>query len=208
VPASYRTLAATGVAEIEVSRSRFLAEASRVETEEDARAAIVRVRRTHPDARHHCTAFVLGPRREIERSNDDGEPSGTAGAPILDTLRGADLTDAVVVVTRWFGGTLLGTGGLARAYGDAARAALEAAGSVVRVRHRTVLIEIDHGRAGRLEHDLRARGHDVLDVEYAGTARLSVAVRPEQVDVLRQLIAEATGGDAALVTGDDIWRDA
>ena len=128
MPASYRTLAATGVAEIEVSRSRFLAEASRVETEEDARAAIVRVRRAHPDARHHCTAFVLGPRREIERSNDDGEPSGTAGAPILDTLRGADLTDAVVVVTRWFGGTLLGTGGLARAYGDAARAALEAAG--------------------------------------------------------------------------------
>ncbi len=205
--ASYRTVAATGIAEIEVTRSRFLAEARRVETEGAARAEIDRIRRQHPDARHHCTAFVLGPRREIERSNDDGEPSGTAGAPILDALRGQDLTDTVVVVTRWFGGTLLGTGGLARAYGDAARAALDAAGVVERVLHLAAVVEIDHARAGRLEHDLRARGHEVLGVEYATTARVSVAVRPSDVDGLRQFVAEATGGDTSVVLGEEIWRD-
>lgn len=204
---SYRTVAAAGLAEIEVSRSRFLAQASRVATEEEARAVIERIRREHPDARHHCSAFVLGPGRAIERSNDDGEPSGTAGAPILDTLRGHDLTDTVVVVTRWFGGTLLGTGGLARAYGDAARAALDAAGSLVRVRHRVAVVEIEHARAGRLEHDLRARGIEVLDVDYAVAVRIRVAVRPEDVDDLEHLVAEATAGEGSVIFGEEIWRD-
>lgn len=142
----------------------------------------------------------------IERSNDDGEPSGTAGAPILDTLRGHDLTDTVVVVTRWFGGTLLGTGGLARAYGDAARAALDAAGSVVRVLHRVAVVEIDHARAGRLEHDLRARGIEVLGVDYAAAARIRVAIRPEGLSGLEHLVAEATGGEGSLILGEEIWK--
>ena len=205
---SYRTVASTGSAEIEVRRSRFLAEASRASTQEEARAAIDRIRREHPDARHHCTAFVLGPGRAIERSNDDGEPSGTAGAPILDALRGHDLTDTVVVVTRWFGGTLLGTGGLARAYGDAARAALDSAGSVERVLHRVAVVEIDHARAGRLEHDLRTRGIEVLGVEYAASARIRVAIRPEDIDDLQHLVAEATGGEVPVTLGEEIWRDA
>jgi len=208
VTSSYRTIASPGVAEIEVSRSRFLARAVRVETEEAARSAIDGIRRQHPDARHHCTAFVLGPTRAIERSNDDGEPSGTAGAPILDALRGHDLTDTVVVVTRWFGGTLLGTGGLARAYGDAARAALGAAGSVERLLYRVGVIEIDHARAGRLEHDLRARGVEVTGVEYGAAARVSLAVRPDALDDLRHFVAEATGGDVMVMIGDETWRDA
>jgi len=204
---SYRTVASTGLAEIEVSRSRFLAEASRVSTEEEARAVIERIRREHPEASHHCTAFVLGPGRAIERSNDDGEPSGTAGAPILDALRGPDLTDTLVVVTRWFGGTLLGTGGLARAYGDAARAALDAAGSIVRVLHRIAVVEIDHARAGRIEHDLRARGIEVLGVEYAAAARMRMAVRPEDVGDLEHFVAETTGGEVSVILGEEIWRD-
>jgi uncharacterized YigZ family protein len=204
---SYRTVASTGLAEIEVSRSRFLAEASRVSTEEEARAVIERIRREHPDASHHCTAFVLGPGRAIERSNDDGEPSGTAGAPILDALRGHALTDTLVVVTRWFGGTLLGTGGLARAYGDVARAALDAAGSIVRVLHRIAVVEIDHARAGRIEHDLRARGIEVLGVEYAAAVRMRMAVRPEDVGDLEHLVAETTGGEVSVILGEEIWRD-
>ena len=107
-----------------VLRSRFLAHVARAETEAAARAVIAEARAAHHDARHHCSAFVLGADAMLRRSNDDGEPSGTAGRPMLDVLGGRGLSDVVVVVTRWFGGTLLGTGGLTRAYGDATAAAL------------------------------------------------------------------------------------
>ena len=124
----YRTVARSAVAETEVKRSRFLCRVERVESEEAARAVVDRARKEHWDARHHCSAFVLGPDGAVQRSSDDGEPSGTAGAPMLEVLRGREVSDVVAVVTRWFGGTLLGAGGLVRAYGDAVRAGLDAAG--------------------------------------------------------------------------------
>src|SRR5699024_3604111 len=127
---SYRTIARSATAEIEVKRSRFRCDLTRVETEEAAREAISRARSQFWDARHHCSAFLLGPEgaaESMERSSDDGEPAGTAGAPMLEVLRGAGLRDVVAVVTRWFGGTLLGAGGLVRAYSDAVRAAVEVA---------------------------------------------------------------------------------
>ena len=121
-------------AETEVRRSRFVCTAVRVETEDAARAVVERARRAHPDAGHHCSAFVLGPPPSpLERSSDDGEPSGTAGAPMLEVVRGRGVSDVAVVVSRWFGGTLLGTGGLARAYADAVRAGLDAAGTRARL---------------------------------------------------------------------------
>ena len=111
----YRTVARSAVAETEVKRSRFLCRIERVESEGAARAVVDRARKEHWDARHHCSAFVLGPDGAVQRSSDDGEPSGTAGAPTLEVLRGRALSDVVAVVTRWFGGTLLGAGGLVRA---------------------------------------------------------------------------------------------
>src|SRR5690606_33095353 len=104
--------AADGEAEIEVKRSRFLCTLRRVGTEADARAVVEEMRRQHWDARHHCSAFVLGPDGALQRSSDDGEPAGTAGAPMLEVLRGHGVSDVVAVVTRWFGGVLLGAGGL------------------------------------------------------------------------------------------------
>ena len=128
------TLARTAQPEtdLEVKRSHFLGRAARTRTQEEARAFIASVRAAHPAARHHCSAFIvtIPGGRPIERSNDDGEPSGTAGQPILEVLRGTGLVDATVVVTRYFGGTLLGTGGLVRAYGEAAARALKAAARV------------------------------------------------------------------------------
>ena len=109
---SYLTIAGRSSAEIEVRRSRFVCDVERVETEEAAREFIEAVRSGSREARHHCTAFILGPDGAIQRSNDDGEPSGTAGAPMLEVLRGRGVSDVVAVVTRWFGGVLLGTGGL------------------------------------------------------------------------------------------------
>ena len=127
----YLTVARDAEAEIEVRRSRFLCTVVRVEDEAGARAVVDRMRRTHWDARHHCSAFVLGPPpAPVERSSDDGEPAGTAGAPMLEVLRGhggAGVSDVVAVVTRWFGGVLLGSGGLMRAYGGTAALCLRSA---------------------------------------------------------------------------------
>lgn len=182
-------------AEIVVLRSVFLAEVRRVETEADARAVIAGARARHHDARHHCTAMVLGPDGALRRSNDDGEPSGTAGRPMLDVVTGRGLSDVVVVVTRWFGGTLLGAGGLVRAYGDATAAALDAAGVRHRVRRLTARVTVPLAQAGALDHRLRAMG-EVIGVEYADQAVFTLAV--EDLAVLERLDAEPVGV---------LWRD-
>src|SRR5690242_17539668 len=155
---AYRTISGHASAEIVVERSRFLCDVVRVEDEMSARGVIEQARRDHWDARHHCSAYILGPGRTLERSNDDGEPPGTGGNPMLEVLRGRELSDVVAVVTRWFGGTLLGTGGLSRAYADAARAAIESATLVQRVEQELCEVTVDLAAAGRLEHELRSRG--------------------------------------------------
>lgn len=204
---SYLTIARDGEAEIEVKRSRFLCTLARVEDEAAARAVVERLRKQHWDARHHCSAFVLGPDGVVERSSDDGEPAGTAGAPMLEVLRGREVSDVVAVVTRWFGGTLLGAGGLVRAYGDAVRAGLEATGTLRRDLLRELTLEVGHADAGRVESELRARGVAVLDTAYAGHVTLRLGVPTAEVDRLHALVAELTGGTAAAVPAGERWVD-
>lgn len=194
-------------AEIEVRRSRFLCTLARVEDEAAARAVVDRLRHEHHDARHHCSAFVLGPDGSVQRSHDDGEPSGTAGAPMLEVLRGAEVSDVVAVVTRWFGGTLLGAGGLVRAYGDAVRAGLDAAGTQRRTLVHELLLEVDHADAGRVESELRTRGVAVLDTDYAGAVTLRLGVPPDGVRRLHGLVAELTSGGATAVAAGERWVD-
>lgn len=205
--ASYLTIARDVEAEIEVKRSRFLATVVRVEDEESARAVIERARKQHWDAGHHCSAFILGPEATVQRSNDDGEPAGTAGAPMLEVLRGADVSDLVAVVSRWFGGTLLGAGGLVRAYGDAVRAALDEAGTLTRTlmtHHRLV---VDHADAGKLESELRQRGIEVLDTAYTDRVTLTLGVPDGRTDELAALTAELTSGGAAPQPSGSAWID-
>ena len=204
---SYLTLPRDGQAEIEVKRSRFLCTLARVQDEEAARAVVDRLRREHWDARHHCSAFVLGPDAAIERSSDDGEPAGTAGAPMLEVLRGRGVSDVVAVVTRWFGGTLLGAGGLVRAYGDAVRAGLDATGTLRRDRVRELTLEVGHGEAGRVESDLRSRGVTVLDTTYAAAVTLRLGVPVRETVGLHALVAELTGGIATAVEAGERWVD-
>ncbi|WP_313405892.1 YigZ family protein [Aeromicrobium sp.] len=198
--ATYRTidrpLGGTAEAEIVVSRSRFLARACRVEDEAAARAFVADVRSADHDARHHCTAFVIGPDGSLRRSNDDGEPSGTAGRPMLEVLTGRDLSDVVVVVTRWFGGVLLGTGGLARAYADATGAALDAAGTRPRVLWQRARVVAPIAEVGSMEGRLR-RDTDVVDVAYEAD-RVTWTVAVTDVDVLDRLSFEVL---------EPIWRD-
>lgn len=205
---SYLTLARDAAAEIEVKRSRFLATLFRVEDEDAARAVVERLRSQHWDARHHCTAFRIGPPPvPVERSSDDGEPAGTAGAPMLEVLRGAGVSDSVAVVTRWFGGTLLGAGGLVRAYGDAVRAGLDAAGTLRRSLLREHALEVDHADAGRVETDLRTRGITVLGTSYDARATLLLGVPPDGVERLHGLVAELNAGRGELVAAGERWVD-
>jgi uncharacterized YigZ family protein len=204
----YRTIASHGEAEIEVSRSRFRCELVRVEDETTARGVIDGIRREHWGAKHHCSAFILGPERAIERSNDDGEPPGTGGAPMLEVLRGNQVSDIVAVVTRWFGGTLLGTGGLSRAYADAVRAALEASTMIERVEQELLDVTVEQSVVGRLEHELRSRGTKVLRIEYTDVATLSLAVPTVAVPIAEEIVAELTEGTAEVLRQGRRWVDA
>ena len=207
---SYLTIARDAEAEIEVKRSRFLCTLRRVEDEAGARAVVETLRRQHWDARHHCSAFVLGPRRDVERSSDDGEPAGTAGAPMLEVLRGQageGVSDVVAVVTRWFGGTLLGAGGLVRAYGDAVRAGLDGAGTVRRSLVREHLLELDHADAGRVEGELRTRGVAVLASDYGARVTLRLGVPPDEEPRLASLVAELTAGGSETRVAGERWVD-
>lgn len=203
----YLTLAAPARAEVEVRRSRFVCDVAPVSTEAEARAVVERVRSTSRDARHHCTAFVLGSDGATMRSNDDGEPSGTAGAPMLEVLRGRGLTDVVAVVTRWFGGTLLGTGGLIRAYGDAVSLALDQA-TLVRMELREGLVaEVDHAAAPRLEHALRGlTGVEITGADYLSQGvRLHVAAAPHAVADVERTVAVQTSGAGSVTAGEPSW---
>lgn len=159
-PAGQRYLvpAAAGFAELEVSRSRFLAHVLPVREEAQARDAVAELRAAHHGARHHTSAFLLGPGGAVRRSSDDGEPSGTAGAPMLEALSGAGLSDVLAVVVRYFGGVLLGTGGLARAYRGAVTAAIECTPTAWRCERAVLTITLDYATAHTLEREAAAAG--------------------------------------------------
>ncbi len=204
---AYRTVARTATTEIEVKRSRFIGHVERVATEEEARSVVERIRKQAWDARHHCSAFVLGPDGQVQRSSDDGEPAGTAGAPMLEVLRGRELSDVVAVVTRYFGGVLLGAGGLVRAYSDAVRSALDGAGVTERRLAVRYDVEAGHAEAARLENDLRSRGISVLGVDYGQRALLHVAVPADEAADFDDLLAAVTGGAAHAQPAGELWVD-
>jgi uncharacterized YigZ family protein len=204
---TYLTVAGDATAEVEDRGSRFLCTLRRVADEDAARDLVAALRREHWDARHHCSAFVLGPGGTLQRSSDDGEPAGTAGAPMLEVLKGAGVSDVAAVVSRWFGGTLLGAGGLVRAYGDAVRAALAEAGTLRRSLLTELALDLDHADAGRVEGELRARGVRVLDVAYDERVRMLLAATAGEVDRLGEVVAAATAGAGLLERVGERWVD-
>lgn len=192
----YQTIAKPAAAELEISRSRFLTRIERVETEAAARAVIAAARDEHPKARHHCSAFVLGPGQRTQRSNDDGEPGGTAGAPMLDALTSAGLSDVVAVVTRYFGGVLLGAGGLTRAYRAAVADAVLNAERVTRAQRQQVLVRTSYDVAAQLEAEARRRNWIVGEAAYSDVVEREFAVAAGDVEPLVALAAELSAGAA------------
>ncbi|MFJ9522734.1 YigZ family protein [Kitasatospora sp. NPDC101801] len=204
-PKPYLTVRGCGLHELEIKKSRFLCHLARVADEAEAQAFIAGIRKQYWDARHNCTAFVVGGEQPRERSSDDGEPGGTAGVPMLEVLRRRGLTDTVAVVTRYFGGIKLGAGGLVRAYGSAVSEAVDAVGLLERRPVALLTVAVDHTRAGRLDNDLRAAGYVVRELSYRATGVLiEVGVPEPEVTAFHTWLAEATGGSAvAEATGRD-----
>lgn len=205
--ADYVTIAGAVDTEIELSRSRFITRLERVSDEAKAREVIAQVRSLHPRARHHCTAFVIGSDGRIQRSNDDGEPGGTAGAPMLDALTSAGLSDVVAVVTRYFGGVLLGAGGLTRAYRAAVAGAVAEARTVRRVLRSEVVAELAYDVAANLESECRRRGYGIGDASYSDVVVQRVYVPESEVAAMYALAAEVSAGSARLSTGDARYVD-
>ncbi|WP_344329660.1 YigZ family protein [Kitasatospora putterlickiae] len=199
-PRPYLTIRSAGTHELEIKKSRFICHLARVVDEDEAQAFIAGVRKQYWDARHNCTAFVVGDEQRRERSSDDGEPGGTAGVPMLEVLRRRGVTDTVAVVTRYFGGIKLGAGGLVRAYGSAVSEALDEVGLLERRPVALLAVTADHTRAGRVENDLRAAGFTVSDLAYeASGVRIEVGVPEPEVAAFHAWLAEATGGTAVAV---------
>lgn len=193
--------------ELEIKRSQFIGIARRTTTEAEARAFIDDVRSRYPDARHHCNAFMIhmDQAQPIERSSDDGEPAGTAGQPMLEVLRGSDLMDITVVVVRYFGGVKLGTGGLVRAYQDATKAVLAKVDVVCRRPLDLFSVTVPHADAGRVEAEIRGAGVEVMNVEYAAEAVMTLAVEPgTDID---GLIAKITAGTVEPKDAGHAWVD-
>ncbi|WP_462332967.1 YigZ family protein [Schwartzia sp. (in: firmicutes)] len=193
-----RTITEGSIAEYTVQRSRFIACTAPVKTEEEAQAFLAAQKKKYYDARHHCSAWILGNDASKQKSSDDGEPSGTAGAPILDILKHGGFTDSIIVVTRYFGGIKLGTGGLTRAYGHAAQLGIEAAKTAKVMTMERVIVRIAYPLLGAVENELRQSGIRIEDSAYAEDVTLTLLLTEEQRSPFRQKLADLTAGQAVL----------
>ena len=198
----YKVLLEGGTGEYEEKKSRFIATLRPVSSEEEAGAFINEMKKKYWDARHNCSAYVIGKRSEITRCSDDGEPSGTAGRPMLEVLTGSGITNIAAVVTRYFGGTLLGTGGLVRAYTQAVKEALNNSrtGSVVP----GVEIEViaDYNDVGKIQYYLEKKGLVPAKTDYAADVTLQLRVGRSEADIIEKELTESTAGRCLITRGD------
>lgn len=201
----YKIIEYGGVGEIEEKKSRFIAHVAAVSTEEEALAFIEAKKKQFWDARHNCYAYVLGEQGQTMRFSDDGEPSGTAGRPILEVLVGSGIRNIIVVVTRYFGGTLLGTGGLVRAYTKAAQAGIEASVVSTMCCGYEISIMTDYNGIGKVQYLLGARGISTEDADYGEQVSVRVNVPYEDKDSVIGEITDATAGKAKIAVSDIMY---
>lgn len=194
-----------GEGEIVEKKSRFIATVAPVRTEEEALSLIEAVRKKYWDARHNCFAYVIGERNESARCSDDGEPQGTAGKPMLDVLIGNGLHNTAVVVTRYFGGVLLGTGGLVRAYSAAVKEGIASSVIITRIRGVKLEISTDYTGLGKIQYILGQRGIRILNSEYTDAVRLEVLLAEEVKEQVKAEITEGTNGQAGLNETEALW---
>lgn len=194
----YYTVKGPGENEIVIERSRFIAHVARAETEEEAQAFIADIKKKHWDATHNCSAYMIGANNLIQKANDDGEPSGTAGVPMLEVLKKRDLKDTVVVVTRYFGGIKLGAGGLIRAYGKSTSEGLNATGVVERKLMRIMKTKIDYTWLGKVENEIRSSHYQLKEIHYLDAVEVEVYVEEAAKDDFTSWMTELTNGQGEI----------
>lgn len=202
---SYKILYQAGEGEIVEKKSRFIATIRPVDSEEEALSFIAEMRKKYWDATHNCTAFVIGENHEQMRCNDDGEPSQTAGRPMLDVLLGEDVHNCCAVVTRYFGGTLLGTGGLVRAYSAAVKEGLRNCQILEKQLARKLTVETDYTGLGKIQYILGEEKISILDSQYADKVSLTLLVPVDQLDPLMEKLTEGTNGRCVMEPGEQVW---
>ncbi|WP_201714397.1 YigZ family protein [Rossellomorea arthrocnemi] len=190
----YNTVKGYGEHEITIERSRFITYVSRVETEEEAQEFITSIKKKHHDANHNCSAYMIGEQNMIQKANDDGEPSGTAGVPMLEVLKKRDLKDTVVVVTRYFGGIKLGAGGLIRAYGRVVSEGLNATGIIERRLMRVMQTKIDYTWLGKVENEVRSSQYQLKEINYLDMVEVAVYVEEALKEQFVEWMTELTNG--------------
>lgn len=199
---NYLTVKGYGENEIEIQKSRFIAYIDRVETEEEAQEFIQSIKKKNWNATHNCSAYMIGENDLIQKANDDGEPSGTAGVPILEVLKKKHLKDTVVVITRYFGGIKLGAGGLIRAYGKATSEGLAATGIVERKLMRIMHTTIDYTWLGKIENELRSSVYQLKEIHYLDKVEIETFVEEAQTEVFKEWMVEMTSGQCELREGE------
>ncbi len=196
-----RIIIKDGTGEIVEKKSRFIANVKAVKSEEEAIAFINEIKKKYWDARHNCMAYVVN---DIQRFSDDGEPSGTAGKPILDVITGRELTNAVIVVTRYFGGVLLGTGGLVRAYQRASIEALEDATIAEKKQGKRFSIITDYTGLGKIQYIAANEGVNIMDTQYTDNVNIIIVCDSERYESFTKKVIEATAGKADITKAEDV----
>lgn len=190
------------IAEEEIKKSRFICHLKRVYTEEEARAFISEIKNEHHKANHNCSAFTLGDRQEIQRSSDDGEPSGTAGVPMLEILKKREITNVCAVVTRYFGGIKLGAGGLIRAYAGSVGHALDQVGLVKFVTQEQLILTLDYGNYDGLQRFLSSQGLVISESEFLSDVTVKLFVDLDKTEQLLDNLVEQFSGKISAAKGD------
>ncbi|MFF2458011.1 YigZ family protein [Peribacillus simplex] len=203
----YLTVAGRGEHEIIIEKSRFISHIARVETEDAAQAFIQEIKKKHKDATHNCSAYMIGEQNQIQKALDDGEPSGTAGVPILEVLKKKELKDTAVVVTRYFGGIKLGAGGLIRAYSKATSEGINTTGVVVRKLMRVISTTVEYTWLGKLENELRSSIYQIKEIQYLDQVNILVYVEETQKETYTAWITELTNGQGHITEEEMLYLE-
>lgn len=203
----YLTIKTAGQHEIEIKKSQFICSLERVTSKEAADAFIQTVRDNNPKANHNCFAYMIGQNDEVQRESDDGEPSGTAGVPILEVLKMMHLHDVCAVVTRYLGGTKLGAGGLIRAYSNATSRAIEQVGLVKKVLQRDLILTVSYANFDKLSYFLTQQGLPVADTDYGTDVTVHIAVDLANLETVQATITDRLAGQVSIDLGDTHFNE-
>ncbi len=202
---NYKTILRDAETEIVEKKSRFIATVRPVKNEEEAKTFVEEIKKKYWNATHNVFAYQIGERNELQRFNDDGEPQGTAGMPVLNVLKGEDIKNTAIVVTRYFGGTLLGTGGLVRAYGKAAKEGLLEAGIAQMILYSTFCITTDYADAGKVQYEVLQDKHIIHNTDYTDSVVFKIFVEYAKGEEFHKNILNITNGKALVVHESEVY---